>query len=108
MKRWQLYFKTDHLPPHLRAISEPFGQLAAAIVECGDPRGPDECLYDRCHDVLRMALDAEEAERGRDYLDQCVDSHGGHGGDPVDEALPWLLAAKDCAVRANIPDPVTA
>ena len=107
MKRWQLYFKTDHLPPHLRAISEPFGALASAIVEAGHTVvSAYRTEWRACLAVLDSAVDEEQARECRELLDLIVDD-AGDALDPVDAALSYLLAAKDCAVRAHIPDPVT-
>jgi hypothetical protein len=107
MKRWKLYFSTDHLPPHLRAISEPFGVLAAAIVESGHAYLPaHRDARDACLVSLPHAVDREQAVACYEFMDLIVDD-ACDSLDPVDAALGYLLAAKDCAVRAHLPEPVT-
>ena len=49
------YFKWDHLPPHLQAVSQPFGELAERLAAMP------------CHDIaervaaLRKLLEAKDA-----------------------------------------------
>lgn len=113
MKRWQIYFKTDHLPPHLRAISEPFGALAKAIVEGGSApivAGGDAAMalwgteWRACCAVLHSGIDREQTRQAYHLLDLVADGEG-EAHDPIDAVLNHLLAAKDCAVRAHIPEP---
>ncbi len=99
MKRWKLYFKTDHLPPHLRAISEPFGALAAHIDATGVVTVE---LIDECLSVLLGAVDDDEAQEARDCM--LAVAKAATWRNP---AMRHLVRAKDAAVRAHIPDPVT-
>lgn len=46
------YFRTDHLPEHLRKISAPFGELAGAIADQLD--GPEVTV------CLRKLLEAKD------------------------------------------------
>ncbi len=48
------FFAFEHLPEHLRAVSKPFGDLAAAIVETL-PRNPERTV------ALRKLLEAKDA-----------------------------------------------
>ena len=48
------FFAYDHLPPHLQAISRPFGELARHIVDCL-PRNPERTV------ALRKLLEAKDA-----------------------------------------------
>lgn len=48
------FFAYSHLPPHLAAISAPFGQLAEHIVATL-PRNPER------HNALRKLLEAKDA-----------------------------------------------
>lgn len=48
------YFRFDHLPPHLRAVSEPFARLAHEIAE-RPARDPAEALA-----ALRKLLEAKD------------------------------------------------
>ena len=51
MMKW---FEFSHLPEHLQAVSKPFGELAAKIVETVD-RGPERTV------ALRKLLEAKDA-----------------------------------------------
>lgn len=46
------YFDTDHLPPHLAAVSEPFGALAREVA--GRTKGPETTT------ALRKLLEAKD------------------------------------------------
>ncbi len=48
------FFAYEHLPPHLQAVSRPFGELAATIVETL-PRNPERTV------ALRKLLEAKDA-----------------------------------------------
>lgn len=48
------FFKAGHLPDHLRAVSEPFGELAHKIVQ-DLPRNPERTV------ALRKLLEAKDA-----------------------------------------------
>lgn len=48
------FFAHAHLPPHIAAVSKPFGDLAAAIVETL-PRNPERTV------ALRKLLEAKDA-----------------------------------------------
>jgi hypothetical protein len=48
------FFAYDHLPPHLRSVSEPFARLAADIV-VEIPRNPERTV------ALRKLLEAKDA-----------------------------------------------
>jgi hypothetical protein len=48
------FFAYDHLPPHLREVSKPFGELAQAIVDTL-PRNPERTV------ALRKLLEAKDA-----------------------------------------------
>lgn len=48
------FFAYAHLPPHLQAVSEPFGALATVIVE-KLPRNPERTV------ALRKLLEAKDA-----------------------------------------------
>lgn len=48
------YFSTEHLPPNLRAVSDPFGVLAHSIVATL-PRNPERTV------ALRKLLEAKDA-----------------------------------------------
>lgn len=47
-------FAYEHLPPHLKAVSKPFGELANRIVET-TPRNPERTV------ALRKLLEAKDA-----------------------------------------------
>ena len=47
------FFSYDHLPPHLQAVSKPFGDLANVIL--GLPRNPERTV------ALRKLLEAKDA-----------------------------------------------
>ncbi len=47
------FFKYDHLPPHLQAISKPFGELAKKIAE-DLPQNPESTT------ALRKLLEAKD------------------------------------------------
>lgn len=55
------FFSFSHLPPHLQAISKPFGELASAIIRGGGvmadplPRNPERTV------ALRKLLEAKDA-----------------------------------------------
>lgn len=55
------FFSYAHLPPHLQAISKPFGDLASAIIRGGEamekplPRNPERTV------ALRKLLEAKDA-----------------------------------------------
>lgn len=53
-ERMLKWFAYDHLPQHLQAISEPFGQLAKRLVETAEP-GPERTV------ALRKLLEAKDA-----------------------------------------------
>lgn len=48
------FFAYEHLPPHLQAISKPFGEMARQIVETL-PRNPERTV------ALRKLLEAKDA-----------------------------------------------
>lgn len=48
------FFAYQHLPPHLQAVSKPFGDLATQIVET-IPRNPERTV------ALRKLLEAKDA-----------------------------------------------
>ena len=48
------FFAYSHLPPHLQAVSKPFGDLAQQIVETL-PRNPERTV------ALRKLLEAKDA-----------------------------------------------
>lgn len=48
------FFTYAHLPPHLQAVSRPFGELAQAILETL-PRNPERTV------ALRKLLEAKDA-----------------------------------------------
>jgi hypothetical protein len=59
------FFKFEHLPPHLRAVSEPFCVLARALVSEPGP-GDDDSPFplNRCPErtvALRKLLEAKDA-----------------------------------------------
>lgn len=47
------FFAYEHLPPHLQAVSQPFGELAQRIVETL-PRNPERTV------ALRKLLEAKD------------------------------------------------
>lgn len=47
------FFKYEHLPPHLQAVSRPFGDLAQSIVNTL-PRNPERTV------ALRKLLEAKD------------------------------------------------
>lgn len=51
------FFAWEHLPPNLQKVSEPFGQLARAMVapDTGLPRNPERTV------ALRKLLEAKDA-----------------------------------------------
>ena len=53
-ERMLKWFEFAHLPPHLQAISEPFGTLASHVVAACDP-GPERTV------CLRKLLEAKDA-----------------------------------------------
>jgi len=48
------FFVFDHLPPHLQAVSKPFAELAAKVVETL-PRNPERTV------ALRKLLEGKDA-----------------------------------------------
>lgn len=70
------FFKYEHLPPHLQAVSKPFGDLAHLLV--------NEAQFER-------------TPSGGSYTPGL-----GLTGPEVTVALRKLLEAKDCAVRALV------
>lgn len=48
------FFAYTHLPPHLQAVSKPFGELAANII-AAVPRNPERTV------ALRKLLEAKDA-----------------------------------------------
>jgi hypothetical protein len=50
----QQFFAHEHLPPHLQAVSKPFGELASRIVETL-PRNPERTV------ALRKLLESKDA-----------------------------------------------
>lgn len=48
------FFAYEHLPPHLAAVSKPFGDLARSLVETL-PRNPERTV------ALRKLLEAKDA-----------------------------------------------
>jgi hypothetical protein len=48
------FFRYDHLPPHLQAVSAPFGDIARDVVE-NLPRNPERTV------ALRKLLEAKDA-----------------------------------------------
>lgn len=48
------FFKFDHLPPHLQAVSKPFGEHAQHLVDTL-PRNPERTV------ALRKLLEAKDA-----------------------------------------------
>ena len=48
------FFAYAHLPPHLQAVSKPFGELAAHIIETL-PRNPERTV------ALRKLLESKDA-----------------------------------------------
>lgn len=48
------FFAYEHLPPHLRAVSQPFGEMAERIVHTL-PRNPERSV------ALRKLLEAKDA-----------------------------------------------
>ena len=103
MKRWKLYFAYAHLPPHLQAVSKPFHDLAVAIMDRqpfdkGLAAAVTKVSLDGGHDIGQ----AEEAQR---EIENAINSAWFSIGPRAFDAIDSLLRAKDCAVRAHIPDP---
>lgn len=48
------FFEYDHLPPHLQAVSKPFGELANQVVS-SLPRNPERTV------ALRKLLEGKDA-----------------------------------------------
>ncbi len=48
------FFKWDHLPPHLQAVSRPFGEMAEGIVST-IPNNPERTI------ALRKLLESKDA-----------------------------------------------
>lgn len=48
------FFAFEHLPPHLREVSQPFGEMAQRIVDTL-PRNPERTV------ALRKLLEAKDA-----------------------------------------------
>ncbi len=48
------FFAYEHLPPHLQAVSKPFGELAITVL-MGLPRNPERTA------ALRKLLEAKDA-----------------------------------------------
>lgn len=99
MKRWKLYFAYSHLPPHLQAVSKPFHDLAVLVCNGGwggEPVEKIKAMRESAVDISEMHHAIEEVENA---FHDCT-LRGWNS-----EALRHLLRAKDCAVRAHIPDP---
>lgn len=105
MRRWKLYFKFDHLPPHLRKISEPFGVLARSIVEWDRADQIVDPVVDEFTSCRWLATKGSFDEEQTAEALRALDFAYRRWFDDPDEALEALLIAKDCAVRAHLPDP---
>lgn len=90
------FFAFEHLPPHLRTVSEPFG-LAARTYDATD------ILH---HQQLAVHIDTlpENLERAAAHMKLFEATFGAERGQ-VDLAMRRLLEAKDCAVRALVYKP---
>ena len=98
MKRWKLYFAYAHLPPHLQAVSKPFHDLAD-LVRNGGWGG---AAIDKIKTMQETAVDKPEIMEAIEEVDAAF--HDWRRGWDA-QALRHLIRAKDCAVRAHIPDP---
>ena len=105
MKRWQLYFKFDHLPPHLRAISEPFAKAARSIVEWDRDDTVLDPVVDDLNSCRRVAERGARDDRQVMWSVLALGEADRRWFNEPRIALEWLLFAKDCAVRAHLPDP---
>lgn len=53
IQTWSTFFKYDHLPAHLQAVSKPFGDLASALLT--EQSNPEREV------ALRKLLEAKDA-----------------------------------------------
>jgi hypothetical protein len=104
------FFAYEHLPPHLQAVSKPFGEAARVLETSSDNRPLRGTLVQAVIELVRVSVATlpENIER-REAMRKLVELHSvmqaysnGEGGIGVDAALRMLLEAKDCAVRALV------
>ncbi len=80
-------------------MSKPFNK-AAQIIADGDPDDTLEDALDECRGVLDSSVDEHEAKAAEDAIDEVLNSWSGIPA----EGHRLLIIAKDCAVRAHLPD----
>ena len=103
MKRWKLYFAYAHLPPHLQTVSLIFHNLANVVYN-GYHTHESSAFRTANYALMGLApFDIEEFDLALDKLRQADKIR--LGAATRGKALRLIIEAKDCAVRAHIPDP---
>jgi hypothetical protein len=93
------FFAYEHLPPHLKDVSRPFGEMAKAILS--DREQAAQKVDAAIAWIERDLPSNPEATWARTKLAEVSLMLSGHNPRMTfDEALRLLLEAKDCAVRA--------
>lgn len=91
--RMMQFFAYEHLPPHLREVSQPFGELAQRIVDTLPPNAERTA-------GLRKLLEAKDcAVRARLYKEPD------DAGRPVPKHGSGPLPGRGRRVTARTPDP---
>ena len=102
------FFEHEHLPPHLRAVSEPFCVLAHDLAALSDE------FESRAAERIRQRMAEWEVEPHDNTEATWVWTKLGHAREwtwsnmpyRLDRVLRLVLEAKDCAVRAVLYKPV--
>lgn len=103
------FFTYEHLPPHLRAISEPFCLLARELAAL-----PEDAFEASARELIGARMAAWEAESVCNVEatwagTKLSDARGWTWSNlpyRIDRILRYVLEAKDCAVRAALYKPV--
>lgn len=108
MKRWKLYFAYEHLPPHLQTVSKPFYDLIDLIISEGDAVkhiSPRDFRAAESAVSSALLIDSDEADWAFKKMSDAFSMLRRLGAPGASLAIRLLLEAKDCAVRAHLPDP---
>jgi hypothetical protein len=102
------FFAFEHLPPHLRAVSEPFCVLAQDLCSmslAGFGERASERISQRMAEWEETPIANVEATWAGQKLAQAREWTWANN-DPLSHVLRLVLEAKDCAVRAVLYKPV--
>lgn len=97
------FFAYAHLPPHLQAVSQPFGDTAEALAAM--PIGLLEDDGDSLVSSLSREYDCASPANHEATWAVVKIGEARHALPRLDMALRKLLEAKDCAVRAVLYKP---